>query len=536
MKPSDEAHMLNNIQKNTRGGAYGYCKAALVFLGLAALLGLIAYMGCRSSSGTSNGTGTKNYAGSLTPSQPAEAFDLVSIQSANLDELLWSEESSKVVNGVRITDGSWSPGAYTGPVAGNGPLSTITLKSKARLYAPEHATATLPVIVYANHYAQYVTFAEASFVQIASDLQVALLVHGEYPDDGNAMGYTDPINFRGDMINAGMFDLIKRNQNAVVDLQTSNFYFALARTNMLAFTLSERLLESAGQSGAKGAMVGASKEGYAVWLSAAVDDRLVAIYPENIQLLDLAGYDAYEYNSGCGPNGASAAVDVCANLFVRDWLRTTAAGKQAAKTALVSEFTDKLLPLFFMIAGDAGMSGIHDGIFFSIGADSSFLSAFPRPMRSFRSIGETGATAIQRLALLANMITAADLNAAISAWVKIESASADDTGSTVTMRATVSSGSTANRVYAYWNQSPNREFNDASQTSWSTVELIPDNTGSYTGTLTPVVGQEIAWFVQAEEDINIGGGLITRTDATPISFLRELPKLSCDESSFCPVR
>jgi|GEM_PF-6983451 len=216
--------MRKNMQRNTIGGVYGSRKAALVFLGLAALLGLIAYIGCRSRSDAAIGTKTTtNYAGSPTPSQPAEAFDLGSIQSANLDELLWSETGSKVADGVRIVDGSWSPGAYTGPVAGGGSLSTITLKSKARLYAPEQATAALPIIVYANHYAQYVTVAEASFVKIASDLQVALLVHGEYPDDGYAMGYTDPLNFRGDMINAGMADLIKRNLNAVVDLQTSNF-------------------------------------------------------------------------------------------------------------------------------------------------------------------------------------------------------------------------------------------------------------------------------------------------------------------------
>jgi hypothetical protein len=524
--------MHKNMQRNTIGGVFGSRKAALLFLGLTALLGLIAYMGCRSRSGTAIGTETTtNYAGSLTPSQPAEAFDLGSIQSANLDELLWSETNSKVVNGVRIVDGTWSPGAYTGPVADGGSLSTITLKSKARLYAPEQATAALPIIVYANHYAQYVTIAEASFVKIASYLQVALLVHGEYPDDGLAMGYTDPINFRGDMLNAGLTDMIKRNLNAVVDLQTSNFMFALARTNMLAFTLAERLLESAGHTGAKGAMFGVSKEGYAVWLSAAVDDRLVAISPQNFQLLDLAGYDAYEYNSGCGPNGSSSAVNIPSSLYMRDWLRTTAAGKQAAKTALVSEFTDKLLPRFFMIAGDAGMPGIHDGIFFSIGADSAFLSAFTHPVRSFRSIGETGNTALQRLALLANTITAADLNSAIAAWVKIESASADDAGSTVTVRATVSGGSAARRVYVFWNQSPNREFNDTSQTSWSSVELIPDGTGSFSGTLVPVADQEIAWFVQAEDDIDVGGVLITRTDATPISFLRELPKLSCDGNS-----
>ena len=85
-------------------------------------------------------------------------------------------------------------------------------------------------------------------------------------------------------------------------------------------------------------------------------------------------------------------------------------------------------------------------------------------------------------------------------------------------------------MYAYWNSSPNRQFNDAGQSPWQQVELFASGGGTTFagGPVTPPAGEEVAWFVTAEQVVDFGGGVqIPRHDSTPIRLLRELPPLSC---------
>jgi len=79
------------------------------------------------------GAGPPSYFASHLPKNPAEAFDLDAIKNARLSTLLWTQTDSYVVDGVRVVDGTFSPGTYTGPLADGSGIKTIVMKSRARI-------------------------------------------------------------------------------------------------------------------------------------------------------------------------------------------------------------------------------------------------------------------------------------------------------------------------------------------------------------------------------------------------------------------
>jgi len=522
--------------------------AARAQIGLAGLVLLVGFsVGCGSEASPTNadagagdggsetssgdaGDTLPTYEGSKAPKTPAEAFDLAAIKAATLGGLKWVETETTSVDGVRVLDGTWSPGAFTGLENKTGALTTIGLASRARIFYPDAATGPLPIVVHAAHVASAVPADDAQYRQIAKGLGVAVVVHGELPDDGHALGYPDAETPRDLLIDKGMAYVVQKNACKIVDLLTANFAFVLARTSMLAVTLGQRLLEAAGKSAGPAALQGGSKEGYATWVASAVDDRLAVAGPGNFQRLDFESFDAYEHNDGCGPNGASSAVDVLAQLTIRNWFRDTEAGKAAAKVLQVASFVDQLRPSFFSMCGDAGMPGKHDGSYFTLGADTHFLDGFTRPHRFERGPDNGRLTDVGRLAFLAQALVSVDPAATLGSWVRVSDAQATDGGTSVSFRTTLASTAGVTHVYAYWNNSPNRQFNDAGQSPWQQVELFA--TGASTtyssAPVTPPAGEEVAWFVAAQQIVDIGKGvMVSRFDTSPIRLMRELPKLSC---------
>lgn len=490
------------------------------------------------------GAALSGFCGALVPSSPSEAFNLDAIKAATLADLNWSQTSSSSANGVTQIDGTFSPGTYTSVIAGGGSTRTITLASQARLYYPEAASGPIPVLVFAAHLATLVPNLADQFTQIAG-YGVAVMVQGESSADWNALGYPGTDDQRGALVDDGLADLIARNACALVDLQTSNFPLVLARTNMLALTLAQRLLEENGKTHGTAAQVGGSKEGYATWIVSAVDDRMLVASPENFQRESLDALSAFERNDGCGPNGSSTNVNVPTQLAFRDWLSSIPAGEGAAQSMLVERFIGDRHPVVLLIAGDTGMPGVHDGIWFTMGAETSFLEHFTaKPFRYDRwsaISGDKDAEMARRIALTSYLLTVADPVAEMANWIHVVSAAANDDGTAVSFSVAVTTSPNLTHVYAYWNQSPTREFNNTGQAPWQQIELVPLSQSPTTfvssQAVIPTAGWEVAWYAEAIENLSVGSVTLARKDASPLKLLRELAPLTCSsyEDVVCPA-
>ncbi len=495
--------------------------------------------------------------GLTVPTRPAEAFDLAAIKNASLAELQWQETGAKTdsATGVSIIDGTFSPGLYTARVAPPGTeMRTVTMKSGARLYLPPCAggCGAVPVAVMANHTAVEAAIGgefvgvvrdEAVYAELARDFMLAIVVHGQHQDDPAAFGYdAGAAGWRDSFVNDGLVDLAVRNGCALVDLQTSNFGYFLARTNMLALTLALRQVEAAGLSwNGRAALSGSSKEGYAAWIVSAVDDRIQLVHAGGFQRKVVDDVSFYEYNSACGPNGALNKVDIPFTLAFRDWLKGV--GTPARPVLAVADFPQgDSKPSAFILHGDVGMVlspsyAMHDAGQFTIGQDTGFLDAFSADRVRYERLAQSPGEAFEHawhLTIRGHMIAvlaATELLPAFDSWIDVIAAEAQDDGVTISISAQVLSaqvlGSTA--VTLYWAESPNREFHDLGQTPWNAVALTLQG-DRYVGAFTPQAGQQVAWLVSAEEKIAAPDGqLHPRRDSSPIRLMRELPRLSCTQ-------
>lgn len=487
-----------------------------------------------------------NYYGLIVPSKPSEAFNMSGIKNASLGflgsgGLSWRQSSENIKDDVKIIDGNWSPGIYIGPTADGKTTKIITLASRARIYFPQSAVGKkIPVLVKAVHLATLVGDFEDNYIKIAKNFNIAIIVHGEKAQDWNSLGYKKTSDMRGALINDGIKKLVKNNLYGLNDLQTGNFSYALARTNMLSLTLAQRLLEKENISVGNAGIYGGSKEGFASWVVSAVDDRFNIAAPQGFQNEDRQGIKMLEKNSGCGPNGSSQDVNIPAALSLEYWLENSVEGQKAAMILEVSNFINDLKPEFLFLGGDVGMPGMHDGIHFTIGADTHFIENFNvKPFRYDLWAGPGTANSSQahannnrKLAIFAQLLSSSEKSRLIEQWVKVEKARAFDDGKNIIFEAAIAGNSDISHVYAYWNQSPNREFNDLHQEEWKKIELFrvsDSNIYKSKDVIIPEPNYEIAWYVEVQENDNLGGGLIIiRKDASPIKFLRELPARVCD--------
>ena len=496
-----------------------------------------------------------SYLGPTVPTRPREAFDLAALQAATLQDLRWVSLATRTDTntGVRIIDGEFSPGPYTARVAPPGTeVRTVTMKSAARVYVPtacRNGCQSLPVLVFADHVAIATRSpeTEAVYVKIADAADAMVVVHGESNADPQAFGYrTEDVSWRDAMVNDGLADLAARNACRIVDLQTSNYSYFLARTNMLALTLGIRLLEAGNATwNGRAGLSGSSKEGYAAWIIGAVDDRFQIINAGGFQRHTVDGFSMYEYNSGCGPNGARAMVDIPWSLAFRDWLK--AQGQAAQPVFVVAAFPPADIQVNRLILhGDVGMVyptgyAMHDSGAFTIAQDTAFLTSFRAvPHRYFRLSQSTTKQEEDQWrrrirGSLAKTLVSPGLEAEFDSWGQVVEATAADDGGEIKVSATVQvSGANPYSVELYWAHSPNREFHDLHQAPWNMVSMRKVGS-AWEGTFTPpTTDNEVAWYVQIEESVALPGGTtLPRADSSPIQLLRELPKLSC--TGYVPI-
>jgi len=463
-----------------------------------------------------------------------ELLDWEALKDLTLEDLEWTKISTRILepSNVVVIEGTWSAGPFT-TYNFNDEFQTIILDEYAEIYLPPNFEGTvLSGLVYAVHEASglmgegYNKFAEG----IASELGVTVIRHGESEDDWNELGLLG----RGQITGKTFKVAQELNTCEVNDLTTGNFGVALAKVNVMALTLLDKIVEKEGGIGlGDAALRGGSKEGFATWIASAVDPRLKVSMPGGYHLEDLVtGLSAYEDNSACAGTGAGGASETDLVSF-RNWLVESESGQAYNDIYSVSKFKHLLYPEDMLIAGDVGVEGMHDANFYSPGAETYFLENFnerdwrydrkPNEIREPKSVNLQGRRLVVLSYALVNGKSVDDIP-------KITSAIATVEGNIFSVSADVSSEPTVVRLW--WAESPDRAFDDGSPSAWTEVEMTFLENKWVSGDIIPTQGNMIGWYVEAEDEIILKNETFQRRDASPIKFLFEiLPKYTCPEAT-----
>ncbi len=460
---------------------------------------------------------------------PEDLFDMDIERNLTLDDLGWRLISEKTLsNGVTVTIGEWNAGFFDTFTA-YGDSKRIRLDEKAAIYWPPGYPDTPNSKVgfghvYAAHKADLIEKGNPEI--LAEVFGIPILQHGECSDDWIELGYTG----RNEMINATFHNMIKVNPCEAVDLTKGNFGWALARTNIRAITLLQRLAEERGGKVTQVALYGGSKEGFATWLVSAVDDRVVVDGSSGYHLEDLeTSLPFYETDWGC--NGTGAGGTPSRDLvLVYHWLTNTEAGEATLRTHSIARFHEKLKPRFFLIAGDVTRYDMHDGHYYPLGCETPFLENFTsHPWRYDRLSNyerETKSHRGSRLRalLLEQLVNNPDYHSKV--YPKVTSTSVEVDGRSFRVTATVTPE--PEHVRLWWSHSDDRVWNDKDNPPFKEVEMTKENDKWVSPWIKTPDNEEVAWYVEAENTLVVKTWRIPRRDASPVRFLWRLPENHCD--------
>jgi hypothetical protein len=474
---------------------------------------------------------------------PRDLINVTELQNLTLGDLQWTEISTRVLpSGVTETVGSWSGGVWeTFDVTGA--ARTITLSERAAIYWPPgypstpHSQAGFGH-VYAAHEAAALTEHATVGEQLALAFGLPVLHHGEEAVDWESLGFGG----RGDLVNESGPNVIKVNRCGLVDLTRGNFGWALARTNIRAITLLQRLAEQRGGHVTRVALRGGSKEGFATWLASAVDDRIEVDGSGGYQREDLrSAIPVYATDWGCIPPPAvERRESVTETLILLDWMTHTPAGKAAEQSHSVGLFQHDLYPRFVLINGDVTRFGMHDSHHYALGMETYFLDHLTAiPWRYVRFHDQEQAETKEELlrSLLLEQLVNEDPGYLDQVYPKITGdrvETSEANGRRFRAFATVTPEPA--QVRLWWSHSDDRVWNDEENAAWVSVPLSKSPGGSewasdWVDLQAMGVGdnEEIAYYVEAVNYLHLAPypAAIPRRDASPVRFLWRLPEVGC---------
>lgn len=525
-------------------------KLTLAFASLLLALGLVG-MAAVLSSGASSGGTTEFAPASGEVTSPRDLFDIDELKSLTLDDLQWTLISERVLtSGVTETIGSWSGGVWhTFDITGT--ARTITLSEQAAICWPPGYPHTPNSqagfgYVFAVHEATRLPDLADVGEQLALAFGIPVLYHGEEAVDWESLGYGS----RGDLVDATVLNLFRLNRCAPVDLIRGNFGWALARTNIRAITLLQRLAEERGGSVTRVALQGGSKEGFATWLASAVDDRIEVDASGGYQREDLrSSLPVYATDWGCESPPAAEGVSVANMLILLDWITRTPAGWAAERAFSVGRFQHDLYPRFVLISGDVTRYGMHDSHHYALGMETYFLDHFTAvPWRyvRFHDPDQKGTQKLLRVLLLEQLVHDEpgyldQVYPKVTAdWVETDEAN----GRRFRVFATVTPE--PEEVRLWWSHSDDRVWNDEENAPWTQVTMTQSTGHAWVSDWVNLqqmgVGdnEEIAYYVEAVNHLHLSypyTATIPRRDASPVRFLWRLPENSCPISppSWCGI-
>ena len=176
---------------------------------------------------------TFKYEGKRVPSTIAEVFDFEEIQGADIySDLQVMLTGDYVEGGIRYVDGTWISGEYS-TVNEEGVVQTIILNNAFHILIPIEYHE-LNLIVFPGHeYDKNPLTRYDNRIRGMVKNGNAFFIYGQDKQDWEELGWTDLGRTR--LLQLGIFDLEARNCDGcgLTDLQTSNFGYAMARTQML---------------------------------------------------------------------------------------------------------------------------------------------------------------------------------------------------------------------------------------------------------------------------------------------------------------
>ena len=475
---------------------------------------------------------TWNSAGAACQARsPRDLIDLAAIKNLTLAELGWTPKSTVKVNGVTIYTGDWSGGVFPTYDKQDKPVD-LTLREAAALYVPDGYPATAHPdlgFVYAAHYPANLDSATA--VTLARYFGMPVLYHGEYPNWRDA-GYTD----RNEILSASFPILMRANPCLPSDLVRGYFPLALAKTDMRAITLLQRLAERLGGNVKKVALDGFSKEGQGAWLAFQMDDRIEVGIPGGAPMEDrLAWQQFLVAATGCEAGASFLNIQALEDLSF--WQKTTPSGAAYLNLYSVGSGNLPLLyPRMLLINGDVGMYNMHDGSYgMGPGGETAFLDSLAG--RSWRYVrkatvepgagGEDGdTTSTTAVPILGAELLVSGPGSERTLYPDILSANANLTGNSLVVTATASSVTQSARVW--WTWSTDRVFTEETQEPWKSVSMTTTGGGVWTSPAIAVpAGTVIAWYAEVGNSVTVGAASYGRNHAAPIRFLRPTPDRQC---------
>lgn len=528
-------------------------KLTLAFASLLLALGLVG-MAAVLSSGASSRDASESAPAMPTNGEvtgPRDLFNMDELKSLTLDDLQWTPTSERVLpSGVTETIGSWSGGVWhTFDITGT--ARTITLSEQAAICWPPGYPHTPNSqagfgYVFAVHEATRLPDVADVGEQLALTFGIPVLYHGEEAVDWESLGYGS----RGDLVDATVLNLFQVNRCTPVDLTRGNFGWALARTNIRAITLLQRLAEERGGSVTRVALQGSSKEGFATWLASAVDDRIEVDASGGYQREDLrTSLPVYATDWGCESPPAAEGVSVANMLTLLDWITGTPAGQAAERAFSVGLFQHDLYPRFILISGDVTRYGMHDSHHYALGMETYFLDHFTAvPWRyvRFHDPGQGGTQKLLRALLLEQLVHDEPgyldrvYPKVTGDWVETD----ETNGRRFRVFATVAPE--PEEVRLWWSHSDDRVWNDEENAPWTQVTMTQSTGNTWTSGWVDLqrMGvedkEEIAYYVEAVNHLYLSYSYtvtIPRRDASPVRFLWRLPENSCPISppNWCGV-
>ena len=451
-------------------------------------------------------------------------YNINEIKSMTLSDLKWRKIDEKEVNGVKVIVGEWRAGRFT-TFDSKGKLRTITLHEKSVLYYPKDAINGKGFVI-AKHIEGLIY--DSKYVLMASKLKVPILTHGEQRVDWEELGFKS----RDEMTHKIYDNLMRINKDEVKDITIGNFVLALARTNSMAITLLQRLCQRFGNEITEIALMGGSKEGYAVWFASSIDDRITIASPGGYQLIDfIYGVELMEKDWGCtNENLAPGFPQPKYLLKFRKWLIAEDTGRIVSSLLNIAYLRDKFKPKFYVIFGDIGAYGTHDGKFYPIGAETPFLKTFNRPWR-YERIRNRAEAEYKRLVREVNIILALinGVEKIVSVWPKVENVQYYIKNNLFKVKATVSGD--VERVYLIWCYSRDRVWNSKETPPWMKIDMRKRNGTWESEWIRRPNGTQIGFYVEAESRLimKLDNYEIRYIDSSPVEFLFILPEKECRE-------
>jgi hypothetical protein len=477
------------------------------------------------------------------PSEPAELFELEAIKSMSLEELGWTVEST-----IEDTDGTVIVGDISTPYAGvtlEGEDLDVTMTSRVAVYLPAGWPDDIPAqaegkaMVYAAHFSGKVDSTVGATIARVTGMPV--LYHGEYHANFTQLGYGS----KGELsLDAGS-KLFTRNICEPTGFVRGNFRRYMAEVDMRVITLAQRIGEERGGALERFALRGFSKEGHAAWLASVVDDRIEVAGAGGSPLQDLRAGPSHKIAQlGCD---GDPEIEETAHTAVQslEWYEHTPAGALHLNQEDITLNQRRLHPRFVLIDGDTHQPGSHDGEYFLLGAENSFLDAFDAvpfryareadsPAGGYDDDGDVTSTTVVPY-LLAEALWRDDDPA--QWYPKVERAEASIDEGMLSVYAEVSGAPEAVVLWASYSE--DRSWSEEGQAPWYELELEPSGDGWATTVdlaAWGIEGMVIGWYVEGRNTLALGESEFARKDASPIRFLQEPEAGDCSDEEpqdFC---